>query len=91
MAEIQFMGFIYAAMEQLVGHAARMRNRTRGRLHCPMVIRAPFGGGIHAPEHHSESTEALMAHIPGLRVVIPLAHRPGPTGYCLQPSETRIR
>ncbi len=70
-AEIQFMGFIYAAMEQLVGHAARMRNRTRGRLHCPMVIRAPFGGGIHAPEHHSESTEALFAHIPGLRVVIP--------------------
>ncbi|MTI13575.1 alpha-ketoacid dehydrogenase subunit beta [Sansalvadorimonas verongulae] len=70
-AEIQFMGFIFACMEQLVGHAARMRNRTRGRLTCPMVIRAPFGGGIHAPEHHSESTEALFAHIPGLRVVIP--------------------
>jgi 2-oxoisovalerate dehydrogenase E1 component subunit beta len=70
-AEIQFMGFIYAAMEQLVGHAARMRNRTRGRLSCPMVIRAPFGGGIHAPEHHSESTEALFAHVPGLRVVVP--------------------
>lgn len=70
-AEIQFMGFIYATFEQLVGHAARMRNRTRGRLHCPMVIRAPFGGGIHAPEHHSESTEAMLAHIPGLRVVIP--------------------
>jgi pyruvate dehydrogenase E1 component beta subunit len=70
-AEIQFMGFIYAAMEQLVSHAARMRNRTRGRLSCPLVIRAPFGGGIHAPEHHSESTEALFAHIPGLRVVIP--------------------
>jgi len=70
-AEIQFMGFIYAAMEQLVSHAARLRNRTRGRLYCPLVIRAPFGGGIHAPEHHSESTEALFAHIPGLRVVIP--------------------
>lgn len=70
-AEIQFMGFIFACMEQLVAHAARMRNRTRGRLSCPMVIRAPFGGGIHAPEHHSESTEALFAHIPGLRVVIP--------------------
>lgn len=69
--EIQFMGFIFPAMEQLVTHAARMRNRTRGRLHCPMVIRAPFGGGIHAPEHHSESTEALFAHIPGIRVVIP--------------------
>ncbi|MDK9559236.1 alpha-ketoacid dehydrogenase subunit beta [Marinobacter sp. M216] len=70
-AEFQFMGFIYAGMEQIVSHAARMRNRTRGRLHCPIVYRAPFGGGIHAPEHHSESTEALFAHIPGLRVVIP--------------------
>lgn len=70
-AEIQFMGFIYACMEQLVSHAARLRNRTRGRLTCPMVLRAPYGGGIHAPEHHSESTEALFAHIPGLRVVIP--------------------
>lgn len=70
-AEIQFMGFIYAAMEHLVSHASRMRNRTRGRLSCPMVIRAPYGGGIHAPEHHSESTETLFAHIPGLRVIIP--------------------
>jgi len=70
-AEIQFMGFIYAALEQLIAHAARMRNRTRGRLTCPLVIRAPFGGGIHAPEHHSESTEAIFAHVPGLRVVIP--------------------
>lgn len=70
-AEIQFMGFIYAALEQLISHAARLRNRTRGRLSCPLVIRAPFGGGIHAPEHHSESTEALFAHIPGLRVVVP--------------------
>lgn len=70
-AEIQFMGFIYAIFEQLVGQAARMRNRTRGRLSCPLVIRAPFGGGIHAPEHHSESTEAMLAHIPGIRVVIP--------------------
>jgi pyruvate dehydrogenase E1 component beta subunit len=70
-AEIQFLGFIFAAMEQLVSHAARMRNRTRGRLSCPLVIRAPFGGGIHAPEHHSESVEALFAHIPGLRVIVP--------------------
>lgn len=70
-AEIQFMGFIFAALEHIVCHSARMRNRTRGRLTCPMVFRAPFGGGIHAPEHHSESTEALFAHIPGLRVVIP--------------------
>lgn len=70
-AEIQFMGFIYAALEQLISHASRLRNRTRGRLHCPMVMRAPYGGGIHAPEHHSESTEALLAHIPGIRVVVP--------------------
>lgn len=70
-AEIQFLGFIFAAYEQLITHAARLRNRTRSRLSCPMVIRAPFGGGIHAPEHHSESTEALLAHIPGIKVVIP--------------------
>jgi len=70
-AEIQFMGFIYPAIDHLLSHASRLRNRTRGRLSCPMVLRAPFGGGIHAPEHHSESTEALFAHIPGLRVVIP--------------------
>lgn len=70
-AEFQFMGFIYPAMNQIISHAARMRNRTRSRLHCPLVFRAPFGGGIRAPEHHSESTEALFAHIPGLQVVIP--------------------
>jgi 2-oxoisovalerate dehydrogenase E1 component beta subunit len=70
-AEIQFMGFIYSAIDQLVNHASRLRTRTRGRLSCPMVLRAPYGGGVHAPEHHSESTESMMAHIPGLRVVIP--------------------
>ena len=70
-AEIQFMGFIYSAVDQIVCHASRLRNRTRSRLSCPLVIRAPFGGGIHAPEHHSESTESMFAHIPGLRVVIP--------------------
>jgi pyruvate dehydrogenase E1 component beta subunit len=70
-AEFQFMGFIYPGLDQMINHAARMRNRTRGRLSCPLVYRAPYGGGIHAPEHHSESTEALFAHIPGLRVVIP--------------------
>lgn len=74
-AEFQFMGFIYPAMNQIVCHAARMRNRTRGRLSCPIVFRAPFGGGIRAPEHHSESTEALFAHIPGLQVVIPSSPR----------------
>ena len=70
-AEIQFMGFIYPALDQIISHAGRLRNRTRGRLSCPMVLRAPFGAGIHAPEHHSESTEALFAHMPGVRVVIP--------------------
>ncbi len=69
--EIQFMGFIFPAFEHLFCHAARLRNRTRGRMSCPMVLRAPYGGGIHAPEHHSESTEALIAHIPGIRVVVP--------------------
>ena len=69
--EYQFMGFIYPALDQVLSHAGRLRNRTRGRLTCPMVIRAPYGGGIHAPEHHSESTEALFAHIPGIRVVVP--------------------
>jgi pyruvate dehydrogenase E1 component beta subunit len=70
-AEIQFMGFIYPALDQLISHASRLRTRTRGRLTCPMVLRTPHGGGIHAPEHHSESTETLLIHIPGLRVVIP--------------------
>lgn len=69
--EIQFLGFVFAAMEHLVAHAARMRNRTRGRISCPMVLRSPMGAGIRAPEHHSEATEALFAHIPGVRVVIP--------------------
>lgn len=69
--EFQFMGFIYPAIDQVVNHVGRLRNRTRGRLSCPIVLRAPFGGGIHAPEHHSESTEAMFAHIPGIRVVIP--------------------
>ena len=66
--EIQFMGFMYPCIDQLVNHASRLRNRTRGRLTCPMVLRMPFGAGIRAPEHHSESTEAMLAHIPGLRV-----------------------
>jgi 2-oxoisovalerate dehydrogenase E1 component subunit beta len=70
-AEIQFMGFIYPTVDQIINHAGRMRNRTRGRLSCPMVLRAPYGGGIHAPEHHSESTEAIFSHMPGVRVVIP--------------------
>lgn len=70
-AEFQFMGFSYPGLDQIINHAARMRNRTRGRITCPVVFRMPYGAGIHAPEHHSESTEALYAHTPGLRVVIP--------------------
>lgn len=70
-AEIQFSGFIYPAIDHLLNHASRLRHRTRGRLACPLVVRAPSGAGIHAPEHHSESPEALFAHIPGLRVVTP--------------------
>jgi pyruvate dehydrogenase E1 component beta subunit len=69
--EIQFMGFLYPCIDQLVNHASRLRNRTQGRLTCPMVLRTPHGAGIRAPEHHSESTEAMLAHIPGLRVVMP--------------------
>lgn len=69
--EFQFMGFMYPAIDQMLNHAGRLRNRTRGRLSCPIVLRAPYGGGIHAPEHHSESFEALFAHIPGIRVVMP--------------------
>ena len=70
-AEIQFMGFLYPALDQIINHMSRMRYRTRGRLCCPVVIRTPHGGGIHAPEHHSESTETLLCHIPGIRVVSP--------------------
>ncbi|NMG42829.1 alpha-ketoacid dehydrogenase subunit beta [Aromatoleum toluvorans] len=70
-AEIQFSGFIYPAMDHIWNHAGRLRNRTRGRLSCPLVVRSPCGAGIHAPEHHSESPEALFAHLPGVRVVIP--------------------
>ena len=76
-AEIQFMGFAYATIDQLLNHAARLRTRTRGRLTCPMVVRTPCGAGIHAPEHHSESGEACFTNIPGLRVVIPSSPQRG--------------
>jgi pyruvate dehydrogenase E1 component beta subunit len=69
--EIQFMGFIYPAFDQIISHAARLRTRSRGRFTCPLVVRAPYGGGIRAPEHHSESKEAFFVHEPGLKVVIP--------------------
>jgi pyruvate dehydrogenase E1 component beta subunit len=70
-AEIQFMGFMYPAYDQIINHIGRMRNRSRGRFTCPLVIRMPYGGGIHPPEHHSESTEAILVHIPGIQVVVP--------------------
>lgn len=70
-AEIQFMGFVYPAIDQIVNHMSRMRHRTRGRLSCPVVLRMPHGGGIHAPEHHSEAVESMLAHVPGIRVVCP--------------------
>lgn len=70
-AEIQFMGFMYPAYDQIINHIGRMRNRSRGRFTCPLVIRMPYGGGIHPPEHHSESTEAILVHTPGIQVVVP--------------------
>ena len=70
-AEIQFEGFLPPAMDQIMNHASRIRNRSRGRFTCPLVIRSPWGGGIHAPEHHSDSPEAFFAHTPGMKVVIP--------------------
>ena len=70
-AELQFMGFSYPALDQVISHVARIRNRSRHQFTAPLVIRMPYGAGIGAAEHHSESTEALYAHIPGLKVVVP--------------------
>ncbi|MCG6118491.1 MAG: alpha-ketoacid dehydrogenase subunit beta [Aquimonas sp.] len=70
-AEVQFDGFVYPMLDHLICHAARFRNRTRGRLSCPMVLRVPWGGGIRAPEHHSEANESMFTNVPGLRVVMP--------------------
>jgi 2-oxoisovalerate dehydrogenase E1 component beta subunit len=70
-AEMQFLGFIYPGFEQIVAHAARIRTRTSGRYSVPMVIRAPYGAGIRAPELHSDSTESFFMHVPGLKVVVP--------------------
>ena len=70
-AEAQFEGFMYPMVDHIVNHAARLRHRTRGRMNCPVVFRAPWGGGIYAPEHHSDSNEATWAHFPGVRTVIP--------------------
>ena len=70
-AEIQFMGFIYPAFDQIISHASRIRTRSRGKYTCPLVVRTPYGGGVHAPEHHSESTETIFIHTPGIKVVVP--------------------
>ncbi|WP_312253470.1 transketolase C-terminal domain-containing protein, partial [Stenotrophomonas sp.] len=70
-AEAQFDGFVYPMVDHIICHAARLRTRTRGRLHCPMVLRVPWGGGIRAPEHHSEANESIFTNVPGLRVVLP--------------------
>jgi 2-oxoisovalerate dehydrogenase E1 component beta subunit len=73
--EMQFSGFAYVCIDQMLNHAGRMRHRTQGRLACPMVLRTPCGAGIHPPEHHSESPEGMFAHIPGIRVVYPSSPR----------------
>ena len=70
-AEAQFDGFMYPMVDHIICHAARLRYRTRGRMSCPMVLRVPLGGGIRAPEHHSEANEAIFTNVPGLRVVMP--------------------
>ncbi len=70
-AEIQFDGFIYPCLDQIYNHIGRIRTRSRGRFTCPLVMRFPYGGGIHAPEHHSDSPEAILAHMPGIKVIIP--------------------
>jgi pyruvate dehydrogenase E1 component beta subunit len=73
--EIQFSGFAFQCFHQIENHAARYRNRTQGRFHCQMVMRMPFGGGVRALEHHSESEEQFYAHIPGLKMVVPSGPR----------------
>ncbi|MFC4427753.1 alpha-ketoacid dehydrogenase subunit beta [Deinococcus navajonensis] len=70
-AEIQFAGFLYPALDQILSHLGRYRHRTRSRYHLPMVVRAPYGGGVHTPEQHADSPEAILAHTPGVKVVIP--------------------
>ncbi len=70
-AEIQFEGFSYLTIDQLAAHASRIRYRSRGAYHCPLVVRAPYGGGVRALEHHSEAVATFFIHIPGMKVVIP--------------------
>ncbi|OQP01086.1 alpha-ketoacid dehydrogenase subunit beta [Geobacillus sp. 44C] len=70
-AEIQFLGFVYQAMDQLAAQAARLRFRSAGRFTCPLVVRSPYGGGVRTPELHSDALEALFTHSPGLKIVMP--------------------
>jgi len=70
-AEIQFAGFLYPALDQILSHLGRWRHRSRGRMGLPVVVRAPYGGGVHTPEQHADSPEAILAHTPGVKVVIP--------------------
>ncbi|KXT29372.1 pyruvate dehydrogenase E1 component subunit beta [Candidatus Phytoplasma oryzae] len=70
-AEIQFDGFVYVGLQDLISHAARMRNRSRNNFYCPMVLKFPIGGGVKALEHHSESLEVILGSIPGLKVIVP--------------------
>src|SRR5262252_143596 len=84
--EIQFSGFSFQSFHQIENHAARYRARTRGRYHVQMVVRMPYGGGVRALEHHSESEEAYYAHTPGLKIVVPSSPRP-----CITPSRKRCR
>ena len=88
--EFQFEGFMYPALDQLVNHAGRLRNRTRGRLSCPMVLRAPYGGGIGAPSTTPRAPRRIFAHIPGIRVVIPSSPA-RPTACCWRRSAIRTR
>lgn len=74
-AEIQFAGFLYPALDQILSHLGRYRHRTRSRYHLPLVIRAAYGGGVHTPEQHADSPEAILAHTPGVKVVIPSTPR----------------
>ncbi len=90
-ADLQFTGFIYPTIDHILNHASRLRHRTRGRLTCPLVIRVPCGAGIHAPEHHSESPEALFTHIPVLRVASRHRHLHAHTDCCSRRSATRTR
>lgn len=70
-AEMQFAGFLYPALDQIMSHLGRYRHRTRSRFTLPVVVRAPYGGGVHTPEQHADSPEAILAHVPGVKVVIP--------------------